>query len=174
MNKSKMVTGLSMLTVAAAMALGSARTMAAGQLSDTDKTYLNQATEEVLGESSLSRIADKHAKDENVKSYAHEMVKGAEQMEKELHVEADKYGFVLPSKDDYAKANDVRLHKLQESPNFDKAYLDEQIKDHDEMIKLWEKAADKTDLEGLKKWFTEKTADLKDQLTRAQALRDKM
>ncbi|MBV8781101.1 MAG: DUF4142 domain-containing protein [Phycisphaerae bacterium] len=173
MIRSKAVSRLSVLAMAAAMTVGMSRARAAAPLSTTDQQYLSQATEEVLGEASLSRIADKHAKTEPVKKYAHDMISGAERMEKELHAEADKHNYVLPSKDEWAKANDARLHQLENSPDFDKAYLDEQIKDHQEMIKLWNKAAEKVDLASLKQWFTDKAADLQSQLDRATALRDK-
>ena len=63
--------------------------------------------------------------------------------------------------------------RWKSNPDFDKAYLDEQVKDHEEMLKLWEKASDRTDLDSLKKWFGKKTTVIQAEEDRAHTLREK-
>jgi putative membrane protein len=106
-----------------------------------DSTFAMKAAEGGLAEVEVGKLATQQAKDEAVKTFGQRMVDDHGKANDELKSIASSKGITLPTSPSAKhKALAARLQKLQGAA-FDKAYMTEMVKDHQEDIALFEREA---------------------------------
>jgi len=120
--------------------------------SSSDQQFVTKAGEGGLAEVNLGNLAAKRASDSAVKKFAEHMVKDHTKANKELDSLGDSRKFTLPKTMDaeHKKMMD-KLGKLS-GAEFDRAYMEGQVKDHEETVALFEKEAKNGKDEELRGW----------------------
>ncbi len=133
-----------------------AKTSAMGNVSSGDRAFVKRATMDGIAEVELGKLAADKASSDDVKTFAKQMVDDHTKANDELKTLAASKGIDLPTDTD--KSHKAKMSKLQNlsGAEFDKAYVKEQIKDHDSALKLFRKEADKGKDADLKS-FAQKT-----------------
>jgi len=103
---------------------------AADRLSNADSTFASKAAQGGLAEVELGKLAMTHATNDQVKQFGKQMVDDHGKANEELQQIASRKGITLPSSaNSEDQATIKRLSSLTGSA-FDKAYMDEMVKDH--------------------------------------------
>jgi len=142
----------------------------AGARPSTYAAFLMKAGQDDKGEIELAGLAQQKSKDDRVKAFADQLAKDHQQVDGELQTLAKNKNVTLstdvPSEAVAAKA---RLGKL-EGAAFDRAFVDQMVKDHTQAVKQFDQAAKSADAEV--KAFADKTLPtLRDHLQRAEDLK---
>jgi putative membrane protein len=154
-------------TIAAALLVSTA---SAAQLPKTDEAFLKKAGASGLAEMKLGELAKEKGTRQDVKDYGAMMVNDHGKANSELESLAQKKAVQLPTelKGKHEAAHN-RLSKLS-GADFDKAYLDQMVKDHEAAVKDFENAS-KNAKDSDVKTFAEKTLPtLKAHLERSRQL----
>jgi predicted outer membrane protein len=146
---------------------------ARAEISDADRDFVRQATEEVVGDAEINRVARTKAEHEEVRHYAAERVKMDEQLESELRDIADRHHIAVPGKGELAQAAKDRIEHLGTAEHFDREYLSGEVRDSEEMTKLFTHAAEGESDRELRKWFEDKQQTLKDRHVEVKTLDDR-
>lgn len=123
----------------------------------TDQAFVAKAAQAGMAEVELSQLALQKSKDDQVRSFAQQMVQDHEKANTELKSIAEKHGLQVPPKTD-AKHQQA-LQKLQglSGAQFDAAYSKDMTKDHDEAVALFTDASTAQRLNPDLKSFAAKT-----------------
>jgi putative membrane protein len=114
------------LAASTALALG-----APAWADDDDADFVEAAANGGMLEVELGKHAAQHAADPDVRAFGERMAADHARANQELKTVAQRAGFVVPSQmDDEHRAMFQKLSKLRGS-EFDKAYMDEMVKDHE-------------------------------------------
>jgi putative membrane protein len=140
---------------------------------DPDRDFIRQATEEVMTDAEISRVARDKGEHEEVRHFAAERVKTDEKMESELRNIADRHHVGVPGKGELAKDARDRIEHLQTSERFDREYLSGEVRDSAEMAKLFEHAYNGATDPDLRGWFGAKKDTLRDQHEQVKTLDDR-
>src|SRR5207237_944698 len=106
-----------------------------------DKTFVMNAAIGGMAEVELGKLASEKASNESVKDFGKKMVDDHGKANEELKEVASKQKIDIPtSLDSKHQATVDRLSKLSGAA-FDKAYVREMVKDHDEDVKEFQKEA---------------------------------
>jgi putative membrane protein len=142
-------------------------------VSSADRDFVEKAAQGGIAEVALGKLASKQAASTDVKSYGKTLVGDHSKANDELKAIAGRKNITLPSDvtASQKKAED-RLEKLS-GASFDREYVKQMVKDHEDTIKLFEKEA-KSGKDADLKAFAEKTLPtLKEHLTHARQLASK-
>ena len=145
---------------------------ARADLSDADRDFVKQATEEVIGDASINRIARDKGEHDEVRHYAADRVHLDEKLELELRDIAGRHHISVPGKDELAKDAKDRLQSIQSSAHFDHDYLSGELRDTTEMAKLFKSASDGESDPELRTWFAGKLDTLRDSRDKVKTLDD--
>ena len=134
-----------MLAVTAAGALVLASATAAGQTGSMSKSadskFVMDAAKGGLMEVEMGRMAADHATNPDVKQFAQRMVTDHTKANDELKSVASQKGITLPTTlDASAKAKMDKMSKMSGAA-FDKAYMDDMVKDHKKDVAEFRKEA---------------------------------
>jgi len=131
-----------LLAVAAAGALLLASATAAGQTPQgADSKFVMDAAKGGLMEVEMGRMAADHATDPEVKQFAQRMVTDHTKANDELKTVASQKGITLPTSIDASdKAKMDKMSKMS-GEAFDKAYMDDMVKDHKKDVAEFRKEA---------------------------------
>lgn len=135
---------------------------------DTD--FLKKAMECGNAEVKLSQLAETRAASDKVKEFARMMVKDHTEANAKLaeHARTLKVAVLAGTSKEFRAISD-NLSKLR-GADFDRAYMERMVKDHEDAIKLFESQA-KVDGEGNMKKFAEQTLPhLREHLKKAQEI----
>jgi putative membrane protein len=133
-----------------------------------DKEFAKKASAAGLAEVNLSTLAMTRGHNAAVKGFAQHMVADHTKANRELLMLANKQNLTL------AKTMDEKHMKMFEKlakldgADFDRAYMDGMVKDHEEAVKLFEKQSKEGHDEALKSWAGEKLPILKKHLQMAR------
>lgn len=134
----KLLAGLS--ACALTLAMGNAQTQSANRMT-ADNGFITKAAEGGLAEIELGKMAVTHGSNDHVKQFGQRMVDDHSKANNELSQIASKKGVTFPSslaaKD---QATVDRLSKLNGTA-FDKAYMDDMVKDHRADVSEFKKEA---------------------------------
>ncbi len=166
----KLVLCSALLLPAAARAQSAAKTTdttetAAGKrttdLADSgDRRFVDEAASGGLAEVQLGQLAAQRATSPEVKQFAQRMVEDHGKANDELQQIASKKSFDLPTEmDSRSKATYDELSKLSGS-DFDKAYMDAMVKDHDQDVKAFKHEASRWGADPDVKAFARKTLNV--------------
>ena len=130
---------------------------------DSDRDFVRQAVEEVIGDAEINRLVVDKGEHEEVRHYADLRVKTDKDLESELRDIADRHHIGVPGKGELAQAQQDKLDNLRSSLHFDREYLSGEVRDTEEMRKLFRSASDGASDPELRHWFRDKEDTLRDQ-----------
>ena len=128
-------------------------TAAPAALSDDDKQFAMKAAEGGLGEVNLGGIAASKATNADVKSFGQRMQTDHGKAGDELKQWASSKGFDLPTQPNADAQKTATDLSGKSGAAFDKAYMEDMIKDHDKDVKEFQEASAKVKDPDLKSWI---------------------
>ena len=139
-----------------------------------DKKFVTEAAEGNLAEVELGKLASEKASNDAVKQFGQRMVNDHGKATEELAKLAQDKGVSTPSGLDskHQKLRD-RLAKLS-GAEFDRAYVDEMVKDHRKDVKEFQREADKGKDADVKAWAAKTLPTLQDHLKQIQDIQTQM
>jgi putative membrane protein len=135
-----------------------------------DKKFTKEAAIGGLTEVELGKLAQQKASSDAVKQFAQKMVDDHTKANEELKQVATKEGLEVPDAPD--KKNQSRIDKLAKlsGPDFDKAYIKDQLKDHKQDIKKFEGESKNGTVPGVKDFATKTLPTLEQHLQMVKGL----
>jgi putative membrane protein len=103
-----------------------------------DETFLQQATEAGLGEVAAGKLAQTKGSRESVRQFGAMAVKDHTAENEKLKALARAKGLTLPETPDLKHNARAELLQQQVGPDFDRGYIDAQIRDHKEAEALFQ------------------------------------
>lgn len=123
----------------------------------TDRTFAEKAASGGMAEVKMGQLAVEKGTSPTVKQFGQKMVDDHSKANDELKTIASKKNLSLPTEvDSKHQATYDKLAKMSGS-DFDKAYLDAMVKDHDEDVREFKKAASTTGMDSDLKAWAQKT-----------------
>ena len=145
-----------------------------GKMKHPDQHFMKEAAQGGQGEVALGQMAAKQAANEDVKKFGQRMVDDHSKANEELKNLATSEGVILPTDmDEKTKALQQRLAKLS-GAEFDRAYMEEMVKDHKKDVAEFEHEATKGNDPEVKSWAAKTVPTLKDHLDLAQNTAEKV
>src|SRR6185369_10243655 len=139
-----------------------------------DRSFIIKAAQGSMAEVELGRLATQKGSNEAVKSFGQHMVDDHSNINNELSQLASKKKINVPKDiDPQHKAVENRLSKLS-GDQFDKAYIDEMVKDHQKNVTVFQKVSTQTTDPELKAWIDKKLPTLQEHLRMAQDIQRTM
>jgi putative membrane protein len=143
---------------------------AASALSRQDQDYFDKLAKANLGEVYAGKIARDKAASPEVKKFAQHMVDDHGKKFEEQRAMAQKKNVALPaSAEDKSKDAIKKIERLS-GAEFDRAFMQQMVKDHESAVKLVQEIATKADDPELKAAAQKALPDIKQHLQSAQAL----
>jgi putative membrane protein len=140
------------------------------KLSAADAKFVHEAAAGGMAEVSLGKLAAGKATNPDVKQFAQRMVDDHSKANDELKALASQKGVTLPvDVDPAAKAIEGRLSKLS-GETFDKAYMQDMVKDHDKDVAAFKHASTTAADADLKAWAAKTLPTLQEHQTLAKSL----
>jgi putative membrane protein len=135
-----------------------------------DKKFTKEAAIGGLTEVELGKLAQQKASSDAVKQFAQKMVDDHSKAHEELKQVATKEGLEVPDAPD--KKNQSRIDKLAKlsGPDFDKAYIKDQLKDHKQDVKKFEGESKNGTVPGVKDFATKTLPTLEQHLQMVKGL----
>ena len=169
----KSLTLLSAATLALAMSFG-AQAADNGKLSSQDKSFMKDAAEAGNAEISASKTALEKSSSSDVKTFAQMMVDDHTKANTELQGLASQKGVKLPDGPSIAQKTEIKMLSARKGSSFDQHYADSiGVKDHQDVIKLFQKEIDKGSDADVKAWASKTLPTLQHHLEAAQTLKTK-
>jgi putative membrane protein len=143
-------------------------------MSEDDKTFASKAGMGGLAEVQLGNLAMKNGSNADVKTFAQRMITDHSRANQELQQLATLKGLALPTElaGEHKEAFD-HLSTLN-GAEFDKAYMQHMVEDHEKDVAEFEKASTSVSDPELKDWAQRTLPTLRDHLTQAKAIADKL
>ncbi|HKB90194.1 MAG TPA: DUF4142 domain-containing protein [Opitutaceae bacterium] len=111
------------------------------QLAHGDRRFVEKAAMSGMKEVSLSQLAAERATNPEVKSFANRMVTDHQQANTELQALAAKKNVDIKKPEEKGREDDYKSLSKKTGKDFDEAYVKQMVKDHDEAVELFGKAA---------------------------------
>ena len=144
----------------------STATPKAGSLSAADSKFIHEAAAGGMAEVELGRLAADKASSPDVKQFGQRMVDDHGKANDELKSLASQKGVTLPSSPDAAqKSTQARLSKLS-GDAFDRAYMQDMVKDHDKDVAAFKRASTTAADADLKAWAAKTLPTLEEHRSR--------
>ena len=137
----KLLVGLSACALAATIATAqTSRSQSANRMT-ADNTFITKAAEGGMAEVELGKLATSHASNDRVKQFGQKMVDDHSKANNELSQIASKKGVTVPTS--LAAKDQATVDKLSKlnGAEFDKAYMDDMVKDHRTDVSEFQKEA---------------------------------
>ncbi|HYB99367.1 MAG TPA: DUF4142 domain-containing protein [Candidatus Limnocylindrales bacterium] len=145
---------------------------AAGDAVLTDQTFLKKAAAGGIAEVETAKIALEKASDKEVKEFAQHMINDHSQNNKELEEVAKNMNETLPKDTDPKHKAMMDQLKAKSGAEFDRAYMQAQVRDHQEMITLFKQQAESGKHPELKSYATKTLPALEKHLDHARKVTD--
>ncbi|MBE9584149.1 DUF4142 domain-containing protein [Mucilaginibacter sp. JRF] len=145
-----------------------------GTIADIDSKFSTEAANAGMTEIALSELATKKSTNADVKAFAAAMIKDHKAANEKLKALATVKNITLPAvvgEDEQKVAADL---SAKAGAEFDKAYVDEMVKDHDKAVSLFEDASKNAKDADLKAFATETLPKLKAHQEHIKAIKDKL
>jgi len=145
-----------------------------GKAAATDTKFVHEAAAGGMAEVELGKLAAGKASSPDVKAFGQRMVDDHSKANDELKALASQKGMTLPSAPEPAhKAMQDRLSKLTGAA-FDKAYMQEMVKDHDKDVAAFKHASTSAADPDLKAWAAKTLPTLQEHQTQAKSINTKL
>jgi putative membrane protein len=149
-------------------------TSAVSTLSDADKAFIMKAAQGGMAEVALGNLAAQQGASADVKSFGNRMVNDHGKANDELRTLAGNKGLALPADTDAEhKAKQDELSKTS-GKDFDKAYIDDMVKDHEKDVAEFQKESTAAQDPDLKAWVSKTLPTLQDHLKQAKEVAGKV
>jgi putative membrane protein len=133
-----------------------------------EERFVTNAAHDNLAEVQLGKLAAERGTSDEVKKFGERMVTDHRKADDELKQLASTKGLSVPSEpDSRAKKEYDRLAKMS-GAEFDRAYMDLMVKEHERDVKAFERAASKEKEAQLRDWAAKTLPTLKEHLTLAK------
>ncbi|MGA8810858.1 MAG: DUF4142 domain-containing protein [Thermoanaerobaculia bacterium] len=143
-------------------------------LDPADKEFVMKAAQGGMAEVMLGQMASSKGTSPDVKNFGNRMVTDHGKANDELKQLAQNKGMALPADvDDESKKMSDKLSALS-GKDFDKAYIDGMVDDHEKDVKEFEKASKDAKDPDLKAWATKTLPTLQDHLKMAKEAKAKL
>lgn len=107
-------------------------------LKHADREFVEKAAKASMSEVQISRVAAERTTNPEVRRFAQMMIDDHQSASEQLATLASSRGIALPAKD----PNPDRWEK-RDAKSFDKDYIDKMVSDHEDVVKLFERQANK-------------------------------
>lgn len=143
---------------------------AADKLNENDQAFLTKAAQGNMAEVRLGRLAAERAAGDRVKQFGRRMIQEHGKAQQELTALAQQNSWTLPTEvsEEQKKLYDTLAQHSGEA--FDKAYMEQMVKDHEMDVALYERASVNTAHAGLKEYATRTLPTLKEHLKMAKEI----
>lgn len=145
-----------------------------GAIADVDSKFATEAANSGMAEVALSELATKKSTNADVKAFAAAMLKDHPKANEELKAIATAKNITLPAvvgEEEQKVAADL---STKAGAEFDKAYIDQMVKDHDKAVTLFEDASKNVKDADLKAFATKTLPVLKAHQEHIKTLKDKV
>jgi putative membrane protein len=139
-------------------------------LNDMDKQFAMDAAKGGNTEVAASQMAQNSAQNQRVKDFAAMMINDHTKANQELMSLTSRKGLTLPDSTDPKKKDALQSLQKMSGANFDKQYMTQMVKDHQETVNKFQMATQKCEDSDLKTWAAGKLPALKMHLDSAQAI----
>jgi len=140
----------------------------------TEEDFWNKAAEGGMAEVELSKVAQSKAQNPDVKKFAQKMVADHTKANDELKSLAAKFKVTLPAELNSTHKSVLEKLNSLSGADFDKAYVDAMVKDHDDAVSLFQTEADGGTTEELKAFAAKALPTLKSHQTMIKDIQSKM
>lgn len=130
--------------LAAALTFGSTGALHAQNTTDTDKKFIDDSTRDSLVEINLAKLALQKSQDKNVREFATKMIHDHEMLINNMKPLAAKYGVKLASSAPLMGTVHYDELKMKSGTSFDRAYVEDMVKDHNEDLQKFIEEKNKT------------------------------
>lgn len=138
-----------------------------------DAKFVQQAAMAGNAEVKMGQLAVEKATNDDVKKFAQQMIDDHTKANDELKTAAQQKNMDVPT--DLGKhQKDYDKLSAMSGSDFDKAYVDSQVKAHKEVVAMFQKQSEKGDDADLKAWAAQKLPTLQMHLQHAQDLQKAM
>ena len=143
-------------------------------LSESDKDFIMKAAQGGMAEVVLGSLAAQQGTDAGVKSFGNRMTNDHGKANDELKALATNKGLALPTDlDAEGKKTQDELSK-KSGKDFDKAYIDDMVKDHEKDVAEFQKESTAAQDPDLKAWVSKTLPTLQDHLKQAKETAGKL
>lgn len=138
-----------------------------------DAGFVKKVSSACMGELKVGEMALQKANDAKVKSFAQRIVDDHNRASKDLEELASRKGWTLSKTiDDKCQKELDRLSSMT-AQGFDRAFIESQIKGHEEAIKLFEHESKSGEDPALKEWASKALPTLREHLQMAKEIGEK-
>ena len=154
--------------IAVASLFLAASAFAQGKMDSKDSRTLTHLIQANLAEVQLGTLAQQKAQGQEVKDFAKRMVDDHGKMAQELQGLASQKGVKSPDKPDLK--HQAKMKEMEHSKNFDQAYMQDMVKDHQKDVKEIQKVAREAKDPDLKAAAQKAAPIMQDHLKMAQGI----
>lgn len=138
--------------------------------SSTDTEFVTKAAQAGMAEVAAGKVAESHGQSAAVKAFGKRMVADHSKAGDELKQVATKSGAKLPSSPSTEQQEAGRRLEGMKGADFDRAYAEQMVKDHQEAVALFQSEASSGGDADLKSFAQKTLPTLQEHLRMAQAL----
>lgn len=139
-----------------------------------DSEFAVKAADASLAEVQLAKLALERATDQQVKDYAQQMIDDHNRANDELMTIAANKNITLPPVPSEDHAANMRDLQEESGTDFDRAYIDQMVKDHNAVVSLFEDASKNAADPDLKNFASKTLPALQQHQEHAKELRDSL
>ena len=139
-----------------------------------DNDFMVKAAQGGLSEVNMGNLAAQKATNADVKAFGNRMVTDHSKANDELKQLAATKGVVLPGDVDAEQKKTMDAMSAKSGKDFDKAYMDDMVKDHEKDVKEFEKESKSAKDADLKAWATKTLPTLQEHLRMAKDTQKKV
>jgi putative membrane protein len=140
----------------------------------SDATFVQKAATCNMAEIALGKIAQTKATDPDVKRFAQDLVADHTKANEKLMAIAKQLNLSMPTQLPADKQKEVERFRNYTGTNFDKDFVQHEIKDHEKAIELFTQASKECKNEQLKNYATQTLPGLKEHLQMAKKINDRL
>ncbi len=111
--------------------------MAGGKLTSADRRFVDKAAMSGIAEVQAAQLAQQKASSDQVKQFAQKMITDHSQLNQNLTQTAQTLGVTPPTSLDSKYQSQMSKLQNLSGEQFDKAYMKDQVRDHEQAIKLF-------------------------------------
>jgi putative membrane protein len=147
---------------------------ATSSMDPADNDFMTKAAQGGLSEVNMGNMAASKATNADVKAFGNRMVTDHSKANDELKQLAATKGVVLPGDVSAEQKKTMDSMSSKNGKDFDKAYMDDMVKDHEKDVKEFEKASKSAKDADLKAWATKTLPTLQEHLKMAKDTQKKV
>ena len=164
------IIGVTLVAIAVGVWLAPSAFAGQRQAASADQTFVKKAVVGGLAEVQLEKLAVEHAASPDVKQFGQRMVGDHGNANRELMALVEQKGIAVPTALDQKHRKEAdRLAKLQGAA-FDRAYIQQMVKDHEEDVRLFRTQAQQGKDPELKRFAANTPSTLEEHLNMARTL----